>query len=113
MWIGEGEVAPGGGSASDPPATPVVDPIVQLLAAVSTFCERPDRHLSPGDLGQELVALRHVCHRLELEFSVGAARFAATEESEDQGSVIPIDWIRHQCKMSGHAASERVCVGEE
>src|ERR1700716_1404289 len=85
----------------------------ELKAAVATFCERPDHHLSPAQLGQELIELRHVCDRLELEFSVSAARFAATEEYEDQGSVSPIDWIRHACKMSGHAASERVCVGEE
>ena len=80
---------------------------------MANFCERPDAHLTPAQLGQELIELRHVCDLLELEFSVSAARFAATEEYEDQGSVSPIDWIRHQCKMSGHAASERVCVGEE
>ena len=57
--------------------------------------------------------LRHVCDRLELEFSVLAGRFAASDEYEAQGSVSPIDWIRHSCRMSGHAAAERVCVGEE
>ena len=116
MRTGEGEVAPSrdssarGGSVG---AAPRGEAIVNLLAAVGTFCERPSRYLSPAQLGEELVQLRHICDRLELEFSVSAARFAATDEYEAQGSVSPIDWIRHQCKMSGHAASERVCVGEE
>src|SRR3984893_16761793 len=101
MAGGKGGVAPAGSG------------LVELLAAVSTFCERLGRYLSPAQLGEELVQLRHICDRLELEFSVSAARFAATDEYEAQGSVSPIDWIRHQCKMSGHAASERVCVGEE
>src|SRR3981081_782160 len=101
MAGGKGGVAPGGSELDE------------LKGAVATFCERPDQHPSPAQLGQEQVELRHVGDRLELEFSVGAACFAATEEYEDQGSVSPIDWIRHACKMSGHTAAERVCVGEE
>ena len=57
--------------------------------------------------------LRHACDRLEVEFSEVAADFAATGEYEVQGSITPIDWIRHNCGMSGHAAAERVCVGEQ
>jgi hypothetical protein len=38
---------------------------------------------------------------------------AATDEYDVQGSVSSISWIRHQCRMSSHAAAERVCVGEE
>src|ERR1700716_1943544 len=107
----EGGVAPRGDRAAT--SAPTGGAIHQLQAAVAAFCDRHDHHLTPAELGQELVELRHLCDRLELDFSVSAARFAATEEYEDQGSVSPIDWIRHQCKMSGHAASERVCVGEE
>src|SRR3981081_3159455 len=101
MAGGKGGAAPGGSELNE------------LKAAVAIYCERPDQHPRPAHLGQELVERRHVCDLLELEFSVGAARFAATEEYEAQGSVSPIDWIRHQCKMGGYAASERVCVGEE
>jgi hypothetical protein len=103
MRNGEGEPAPGPSSGA----------IVDLLTAVGTYCERPNRHLSSGQLAQELIQLRHACDRLELEFSLSAARFAATDEYEVQGSVSPISWIRHQCQMSGHAAAERVRVGEE
>jgi len=101
MAGGKGGVAPQGSE------------LTELLAAVRTFSERPHRHLSPGRLAQELIQLRHACDRLELEFSLSAARFAATDEYQAQGSITPIDWIRHQCRMSGHAAAERVCVGGE
>ena len=50
---------------------------------------------------------------LELEFSVEAARFADTDEYDQQGSVSPVDWIRHNCRMSGRAAASAVCVGEQ
>jgi hypothetical protein len=42
---------------------------------------------------------------LELKFATTAPSFAATDEYDRQGSVIAIDWIRHHCKMSGHAAA--------
>jgi Domain of unknown function (DUF222) len=57
--------------------------------------------------------LRHAIDLLEIEFSRDCATFAAGEEYEVQGSTTPIDWIRHNCKMSGHAAAERVCTGEK
>ena len=116
MWSGEGEVPPSGGSPVDesPAGAATHDrPIAQLLTAVRAFCERPERHLTPEQLAQQLIQLRRVCDLLELEFSLSAARFAATDEYDLQGSVSPISWIRHQCRMSGHAAAERVSVGEE
>src|SRR6202171_3415674 len=101
MAGGRGGVAPQGSE------------LTELLAAVRTFSERPDRHLSPGRLAQELIQRRHACDRLEVEFSLSAARFAATDEYQAQGSITAIDWIRHECRMSGHAAAERVWVGGE
>jgi len=85
----------------------------ELLAGIERFCSRPRCDQPPDQVGEELIGLRHACDQLELEFSKLAAEFAATDEAEDQGSVSPIDWIRHQCKMSGYQASERVCVGQE
>lgn len=49
---------------------------------------------------------------LELEFSRMAAAFAATDEFDQQGSVSPIHWIRHHCRMGGGAAADRLAVGE-
>src|SRR3981081_3042906 len=87
--------------------------LTALESAVGSFCQLPSQDLSAGELAEELIRLRHICDLLELEFSESAARFAATDEYEAQGSVSPVDWIRPQCKMGGYAASERVCVGEE
>jgi hypothetical protein len=64
-------------------------------------------------LSAELIAMRRVIDRLELTFSAAAARFAATDEYERQESLSPIDWVRHHCRMSGHGAAQRVCVGEQ
>ena len=68
---------------------------------------------SPEQVGADLVHLRHGIDLLEIGFSGDAARFAATSEYDTQGSVTAIDWIRHSCRMSGHAAAERVCLGEQ
>ena len=66
---------------------------------------------SGPELGEELILLRRTCDLLELEFSETAGEFAASNQYEREGSVTAIDWIRHQCKMGGHAAADRVCVG--
>src|ERR1700730_5060187 len=111
MWNGEGEIVPGAGSAADASSVPQAssgEGVSDLVAAIEIFCERPKHHLSPRQLAQELTQLRHACDRLELEFSLSAARFAASDEYDLQGSVSPTSWIRHQCRMSGHAAAERV-----
>ena len=87
--------------------------MAELVAAVGSFCTRPRPPLSAAQLATELIHLRQVCDRLELEFSEVAAGFAAIDEFEAQGSVTAIDWIRHHCQMGGYAAAERVCVGEQ
>jgi Domain of unknown function (DUF222) len=91
---------------------PAGQEISELHLAIDAFCERDKVGRSGRVLAAELVQLRHACDRLELEFCETAADFAASDEYEFQGSITPIDWIRHNCRMSGHAAAERVCVGE-
>jgi hypothetical protein len=84
-----------------------------LAAAIDGFCGRDKIAREGHELGAELIALRHQCDRLELEFSETAAMFAATSEADLYGANTPIDWIRHNCRMGAHAAAERVCVGEQ
>ena len=96
MAVGKGEAA-------------IAPELTELLGAIDRFCRRP----RPGDPADELVHLRHACDLLELEFAAAAAAFAASDEYDRQGSVTPIDWIRHHCNMSGHAAADRVCVGQQ
>jgi len=90
--------------------TPVSDELAALAAAIDRFCLRR-RPSAPDEIAGEMIHLRHQCDRLELEFSADASMFAATDEYERQGSVSPIDWIRHQCHLGGGAAADRVAVG--
>ena len=85
----------------------------ELLRTAETFCRRSKAGRSGSELGEELILLRRTCDLLELEFSETAGEFAASDQYEREGSVTVIDSIRHQLKMGGHAAADRVCVGEQ
>jgi hypothetical protein len=65
------------------------------------------------DLAIDLIQWRRLADRIELIFAARAAAFAATNEYEVQGSVTPIEWIRHNCNMTGAAAADRVNTGEQ
>jgi hypothetical protein len=49
----------------------------------------------------------------ELEWSVVAARFAQTDEYDEQGFNSPIACLKAMCHLRSGAAADRVCVGEE
>ncbi len=87
--------------------------IAELFAAFDRFCQRPTSGNTPDELAVELIELRRFCDRVELEFSQMAATFARTDAYEHWGSTTPIDWIRHNCQMSGATAADRVRVGEQ
>jgi hypothetical protein len=91
----------------------VADRLEALLQAIQDFAAAPSPGLTPFQLGDHLVRLRHGIDLLELGFAADAATFAATNEYDAQGSVTPIDWIRHHCRMSGHAAATAVAAGEQ
>ena len=91
----------------------VDNPLETLIGAIERFVQVPTLELTPTELGEHLVRLRHGIDVLELGFATGAASFAATDEYDAQGSVTPIDWIRHHCRMSGHAAARAVAAGEQ
>ena len=84
-----------------------------LSAAVDRFTQRPKGGRDPEELSVDLIRLRRVIDRLEVDFSQTAAGFAATREYDRQGSSSPVDWIRHNCNMSSTTAADKVCVGEE
>src|SRR5439155_4147498 len=54
----------------------------------------------------------HTVHA-ELEFAAVAAEFAATEAYEVDGAHTPVEWIRHERRVSTTAASHAVAVGEQ
>jgi hypothetical protein len=86
-------------------------PFGNLFAAIAEVRARQKASRRPADLATELITLRHACDLLELDFSGTAAAFSETEEYEVQGSTTPIDWIRHNCRMGGSQAADRVAVG--
>ncbi|HEX4864298.1 MAG TPA: DUF222 domain-containing protein [Acidimicrobiales bacterium] len=89
------------------------NPLETLIEAIERFVRVPTLELTPTELGDHLVRLRHGIDVLELGFASRASTFADTDEYESQGSVTPIDWIRHHCQMSGHAAARAVAAGEQ
>jgi hypothetical protein len=86
--------------------------VTELLGAIERFRQRPKGNREPTELAAELKGIRHGQDLLDLEFSVTAAQFGRTEEYEEQGSVSPIDWIRHHCRMSSAAVWGSMAVGE-
>src|SRR5437660_10715927 len=68
---------------------------------------------SGADLAAEMIRVRLSVDKLELYFSRLSAKFAKTEEYDEQGFDSPIAWIKANCHMSGGAAADRVCAGEQ
>jgi Domain of unknown function (DUF222)/HNH endonuclease len=64
-------------------------------------------------IAAELIRRRQEIDQKELEFSCLAAQFAASDEYDEQGFDSPISWLKSVCHMSGGAAADRVCVGEQ
>ena len=64
-------------------------------------------------IAAELIRRRQKIDQDELEFSCLAAQFAATDEYDEQGFDSPISWLKAVCRMSGGAAADRVCVGDQ
>jgi hypothetical protein len=91
----------------------VANPYVEALrSAIDRFRHRPKAHLEAEELGAELQGIRHCQDLLELDFAETAVRFSKTNEYEEQGSVSPIDWIRHHCRMPSSAVWASVAVGD-
>lgn len=63
-------------------------------------------------LREAMIRQRRIADLQELGFSKMAARWAETDEYEDEGSVSPTEWIRHNCKMGQGTAADRVNVGQ-
>ena len=61
----------------------------------------------------ELIRRRQKIDQDELEFSCLAAQFAETDVYDEHGFDSPISWLKAVCHMSGGAAADRVCVGEQ
>ncbi len=65
------------------------------------------------EIAAELIRRRQKIDHDELEFSILAAEFAKTDEYEWQGFETPVAWLKANCHMSGGAAGDRICVGQQ
>ena len=91
----------------------LLSPEVEALhASIDRFRQRPRVHREPTELAAELKVIAHCRDLLDLDFAETAANFSKTQEYEEQGSVSPIDWIRHNCRMSSSAVWGSVAVGD-
>ena len=92
----------------------VPDPALgELGAAVTRFELRHDASRPPAFVAEDLRQLQRLRDRIALEFAKRAARFAASNEWDRQGSLSPATWIRHECKMTGSDALAAVRAGEQ
>ncbi len=69
--------------------------------------------VSGAELAERLTQLAFAADMINLEFAKVAAAFAETDEYDEQGFDSPISWIKANCHMSGGAAADRVCAGEQ
>jgi len=69
--------------------------------------------VSGADLAERLTQLAFAADMINLEFAKVAAAFAETEEYDERGFDSPISWIKANCHLSGGAAADRVCAGEQ
>src|SRR6266851_8291560 len=68
----------------------------------------------PQELRREaMTRQRHITDIQELSFSIVAGNWSKTDEYQEEGSISPIDWIRHNCRMGAGHAADRVNVGEQ
>ena len=79
--------------------------VIGRLGSATDCVRRRSRTANPVALRDELIRLRRIVDRIELEFATVAGAFAATEEEEWQGCLSPLHWMRLECGMSAAAAS--------
>jgi Domain of unknown function (DUF222)/HNH endonuclease len=87
--------------------------VIGRLASAADSVRRRSRTADPVALRDELIRLRRIVDRIELEFATVAGAFAATEEVEWQGCLSPLHWMRLECGMSAAAASSAIAVGSQ
>jgi hypothetical protein len=71
-----------------------------------------EQALSGAEVGEELKHVIHERDLLDLRAAGLAARFAATNEYDEQGYASPIDWIRFNCHVTSVTAGDLIAVGE-
>ena len=97
-----------GMSFGDPSAA-----LTRFAPRVQEFCAwQPD--IDEVDcLAADLILLRTLINRLELDFARRASLFAQTYTEEQFFNPSAVSWMREACRMTSHSAASAVCVGDE
>jgi Domain of unknown function (DUF222)/HNH endonuclease len=85
---------------------------IALDRAVGDHLATRARGDDPLDIAAELILLRGVIDRLELDFARSASRFAATYDECLFLNPSPYSWMRENCNMASGAAVGAVSVGD-
>ena len=68
--------------------------------------------LQLSEVAQQLQHVLHQSDLLQLQAAQLAARFAATDEYDEQGYASAIDWIRFNCHATSNVAADLLAVGK-
>jgi hypothetical protein len=80
---------------------------------VDRFWEQVTADLEPDDFGGRLIRSRQVIDRLEIRALPDTTRLSTSETFEDGDSTTPLQWMRHNCKISYGVARDRTAVAEQ
>ena len=86
---------------------------VDVAGLVNKFSKDLFADLASDDYAGRLLRRRQAIDHFELSFSGDAASFASGEQFQNDDSTTPIEWLRHDCKMSFGTAVDRLTVGEQ
>jgi hypothetical protein len=91
----------------------VGEDLAAVGAVLEHFLSRP-RCERPGEVVRdEMVGLRRLIDRMELEFAGMVTELAACGEDEWLGHNSPTDWVKEECHLTGTAAWNALVVGEQ
>ena len=92
---------------------PVLSPassLAELHAAIDRCASEPLAELPDAALAEDLVELRRGVDRLEAEFARRLRPFDKHHGCAAEGAISTVSWLRHRCRISGGAATERVAM---
>ncbi|MGA8014588.1 MAG: hypothetical protein WCB85_01570, partial [Candidatus Dormiibacterota bacterium] len=87
--------------------------IADVEAAVERWRVQGYAACPPEQLRDGLRRVRHLVDIPELQFAGMVTQLAACDEEEWEGHTSPTNWVREECRTSGHAAWNALVVGEQ
>ncbi|MBV8302021.1 MAG: DUF222 domain-containing protein [Candidatus Dormibacteraeota bacterium] len=92
----------------EPPQAATAEDVLALARRL------PDQPVDPRrELSGELLSLRRSIDLLELRFAQVSGVFAGQPQFEDSCGESPSAWLRHECHLTGYAATSALAVGAE